>query len=161
MSTTLESSLRGIALRRFPVPPDCRAVQMGHSLCRKKNELTERLHWKLVDGISRISGCICIQSQERLVWLLDHSENELWKQPPDPVLEAVAKMVSDENREWEGSPTELAEALRLDMAVNRLLRFECECQPPAGRTSGEVRKQNQAYRTAYPADLHGDRSTYG
>ena len=26
------------------------------------------------------------------------------KQPPDPVLEAVAKIVSDENREWEGSP---------------------------------------------------------
>ena len=39
-------------------PLDCRAVQMGHSSCRKKNELTERLHWKLVDGISRISGCI-------------------------------------------------------------------------------------------------------
>mgnify|MGYP002236595985 CR=1 FL=1 len=41
------------------------------------------------------------KDQERLVWLLDHAENELWKQPPDPVLEAVAKMVSDENREWE------------------------------------------------------------
>ena len=46
------------------------------------------------------------KDQERLVWLLDHAENELWKQPPDPVLEAVAKIVSDENREWEGSPTE-------------------------------------------------------
>ena len=62
------------------------------------------------------------KDQERLVWLLDHAENELWKQPPDPVLEAVAKIVSDENREWEGSPTELAEALRLDMAVNRLTK---------------------------------------
>lgn len=38
------------------------------------------------------------------------------------MLEAVAKIVSDENREWEGSPTELAEALRLDMAVNRLTK---------------------------------------
>ena len=62
------------------------------------------------------------KDQERLVWLLDHAENELWKQPPDPVLEAVAKIVSAENREWEGSPTELAEALRLDMAVNRLTK---------------------------------------
>lgn len=62
------------------------------------------------------------KDQERLVWLLDHAENELWKQPPDPVLEAVAKIVSDENREWEGSPTELTEALRLDMAVNRLTK---------------------------------------
>ena len=62
------------------------------------------------------------KDQERLGWLLDHAENELWKQPPDPVLEAVAKMVSDENREWEGSPTELAEALQLNMAVNRLTK---------------------------------------
>ena len=31
------------------------------------------------------------KDQESLVWVLDHAENELWKQPPDPVLEAVAK----------------------------------------------------------------------
>lgn len=37
-------------------------------------------------------------------------------------MEAVAKIVSDENRKWEGSPTELAEALRLDVAVNRLTK---------------------------------------
>ena len=57
-----------------------------------------------------------------MVWLLYHAENELWKQPPDPVLEAVAKIVSDENREWEGSPTELSEVLQLNMAVNRLTK---------------------------------------
>ena len=34
------------------------------------------------------------KDQESLVWVLDHAENELWKQPPDPVLEAVAKIVS-------------------------------------------------------------------
>ena len=62
------------------------------------------------------------KDQENLIWSLDHAENELWKQPPDPVLKAVAKIVSDENREWEGSPTELAEALQLNMAVNRLTK---------------------------------------
>ena len=62
------------------------------------------------------------KDQERLVWLLDHAENELWKQPPDPVLEAVAKIVSADNREWEGSPTELAQAIQTDMAVNRLTK---------------------------------------
>ena len=86
--------------------------------------------------------------------------NELWKQPPDPVLEAVAKIVSTENREWEGSPTELAQAIQTDMAVNRPHQTsECDCQPLAGRTSGEVREQNQARRAAYPADLHGGGST--
>ncbi len=35
------------------------------------------------------------KDQESLVWKLDHAENELWKQqPPDPILEAVAKIVS-------------------------------------------------------------------
>ena len=48
------------------------------------------------------------KDQENLVWGLDHAENELWKQPPDPVLVAVAKIVSVDNREWEGSPTGLA-----------------------------------------------------
>ena len=62
------------------------------------------------------------KDQESLVWDLDHAENELWKQPPDPVLEAVAMIVSDENREWEGSPTELAQAIQTDMAVNRLTK---------------------------------------
>ena len=62
------------------------------------------------------------KDQESLVWVLDHAENELWKQPPDPVLEAVAKIVSDDNREWEGSPTELAQVIQTDMAVNRLTK---------------------------------------
>ena len=44
------------------------------------------------------------------------------KQPQDPVLEAVAKIVSADNREWEGSPTELAQAIQTDMAVNRLTK---------------------------------------
>ena len=57
------------------------------------------------------------KDQEHLVWELERAENELWKQPPDPVLEAVSKMVSAENPDWEGSPTELAETLQTDMAV--------------------------------------------
>ena len=35
---------------------------------------------------------------------------------------AVSKMVSAENPDWEGSPTELAETLQTDMAVNRLTK---------------------------------------
>ena len=62
------------------------------------------------------------KDQESLVWDLDHAENELWKQPPDPVLEAIAKIVSADNREWEGSPTELAQAIQTDMAANRITK---------------------------------------
>ena len=62
------------------------------------------------------------KDQEHLVWELERAENELWKQPPDPVLEAVSKIVSAENPDWEGSPTELAKTLQTDMAVNRLTK---------------------------------------
>lgn len=62
------------------------------------------------------------KDQEHLVWLLDHAENELWKPPPDPVLKAVSRIVSPETPHWEGSPTELAQAIHMDMAVNRLTR---------------------------------------
>ena len=62
------------------------------------------------------------KDQEHLVWELERAEKELWKQPPDPVLEAVSKMVSAENPDWEGSPTELVEILQTDMAVNRLTK---------------------------------------
>ena len=62
------------------------------------------------------------KDQEHLIWLLDRTENELWKSPPDPILEAVAKIVSEDRREWEGSPTELARLLQTDMAVNRLTK---------------------------------------
>ena len=31
------------------------------------------------------------KDQECLIWLLDHAENELWKQPPDPVLEGCGE----------------------------------------------------------------------
>ena len=50
-------------------------------------------------------------------------ENELYKEPPDPVLDAVAKLVSAECREWIGSPSELAEAIQTGMVSNALTKY--------------------------------------
>ena len=50
-------------------------------------------------------------------------ENELYKEPPDPVLDAVAKLVSLECREWIGSPSELTEAIQTEMASNALTKY--------------------------------------
>ena len=63
-----------------------------------------------------------IKHPEQLNWELDHTENELWKQQPDALLNAVAKLVSAESPEWEGSPTELSEILSQDIAANRLTK---------------------------------------
>ena len=50
-------------------------------------------------------------NRERCVWEFQGAETELWKLPPDPLLEAVAKMLSPEQPEWSGAPTELLERL--------------------------------------------------
>ena len=57
------------------------------------------------------------------IWNLERMENELYKEPPDPVLDAVAKLVSLECREWIGSPSELAEAIQTGMASNALTKY--------------------------------------
>lgn len=57
------------------------------------------------------------------IWNLERMENELYKEPPDPMLEAVAKLVSSECREWVGSPSELAEAIQTGMASNALTKY--------------------------------------
>ena len=57
------------------------------------------------------------------IWNLERMENELYKEPPDPVLDAVAKLVSAEFREWIGSPSELVEAIQTGMASNALTKY--------------------------------------
>ena len=57
------------------------------------------------------------------IWNLDRTETELFKEPPDAVLEAVAKLVTSEQPEWTGSPSDLAEILNAGMAANALTKY--------------------------------------
>ena len=41
--------------------------------------------------------------REQCVWKLTKAETELWKEPADPILEAVAKVVSEEQPLWSGT----------------------------------------------------------
>ncbi len=57
------------------------------------------------------------------LWELTKTETELWKQPPDPVLEAIAGVVTVESPMWDGTATELLNLLpELDMQPNVLTR---------------------------------------
>lgn len=60
---------------------------------------------------------------ETQIWNLERTENELHREPPDRILEAVAKLVSAEHREWTGSPSELADAVNTGMAANALTKY--------------------------------------
>ena len=62
------------------------------------------------------------KNMERLTWELERVETELWKLPPDPVLEKIGALLSGEIQEWNGSPTELVLVLELDMKPNLLTK---------------------------------------
>ena len=60
------------------------------------------------------------RNPETLVWELEKTETELWKQPPDPLLENISDKITKENSEWQGTPTELVDFLGVDMKANAL-----------------------------------------
>lgn len=57
---------------------------------------------------------------DRLIWQFEKAETELWKAPPDPLLDAVAALVTPECPSWNGTGTELVEKLELEMRPNTL-----------------------------------------
>lgn len=60
------------------------------------------------------------RNPEKLIWELERTEAELWKLPPEPLLELVAKQLSDDVPDWQGTPTELVSLLGVDMKPNAL-----------------------------------------
>ena len=61
-----------------------------------------------------------LRDENTLCWNLDHIETELWKAPPEPLLEEVAKRITAECPEWYGSPSELCSFLDVDIKANVL-----------------------------------------
>jgi hypothetical protein len=53
-----------------------------------------------------------------------------WKLPPEPLLELVAKQLSDDAPDWQGTPTELVSLLGVDMKPNALtMKLNNQRQP--------------------------------
>lgn len=63
-----------------------------------------------------------IRNQEKLLWDLDHTETELWKSPPDPIVLKIAEFITADNPKWNGNASELVEILKLDIAPNALTK---------------------------------------
>lgn len=61
-----------------------------------------------------------VRNEDTLAWELDRTETELWKAPPEPLLEEVAKRVTADCPCWVGGPTELVVFLGVDMKANAL-----------------------------------------
>ena len=61
-----------------------------------------------------------VRNTQTLLWELEQVETELWKEPPEPIIEKLAAFITSDNAEWCGSPTELVEVLGVDMKANAL-----------------------------------------
>jgi RecA-family ATPase len=72
-----------------------------------------------------------VRNTKTLLWDMESAETELWEEEPDPLLEEVAKVVSEDNPKWEGSVTALAKliqysaspislAMKLNVCADRL-----------------------------------------
>lgn len=62
------------------------------------------------------------RDMERLTWEMERAETELWKVPSDPILTAVATMVNADKPTWDGTATDLVDALGLGIKANTLTR---------------------------------------
>lgn len=62
------------------------------------------------------------RNPERLIWELEKAETELWKEPPEPLLEEIAKHINADLPEWQGTPTELVALLAIDIQPNALTK---------------------------------------
>ena len=61
--------------------------------------------------------------RERCVWKFKKAETELWKQPPNPLLEAINNFLTEDKPEWEGTATELVSQLpNMQIQANVLSR---------------------------------------
>lgn len=63
-----------------------------------------------------------LRNEENLTWTLEGADCELWKEPPDPLLEQVARLVIPEQPVWQGSGAELLERLGLNTTASSLTR---------------------------------------
>lgn len=61
-----------------------------------------------------------VRNPEKLIWELESVETELWKEPPDSILEAVANLVSEQD--WTGTPSQLVKELGFDIPPNALTK---------------------------------------
>ena len=59
-----------------------------------------------------------IRNMETLLWELQKAETELWREPPEPLLDEIVEIVMKDISFWEGSATELISLLKIEIQPN-------------------------------------------
>lgn len=92
----------------------------GAFLLQKENRTSNNATLDISGRDQQDQRLYLLRDPEKMVWMLERSETDLWKVPPDPLLEAVAAWVAMQGNEWSGTATELVEYLELDIKPNVL-----------------------------------------
>ncbi len=76
------------------------------------------------------------RNEETLAWELERVETELWKAPPEPLLEQVSAFLFSTGKDWVGTPTELSALLGVDMKTE--VSAGCRVTFSKGSPAGEA-----------------------
>ncbi|MDO4308956.1 MAG: helicase RepA family protein [Eubacteriales bacterium] len=63
-----------------------------------------------------------IRNTETLLWELQKTETELWREPPEPLLEQINQRLTTDCPRWQGTATELVGWLGVEMSPNSITR---------------------------------------
>ena len=120
----------------------------GAFVMKKEKRTDNRATLELVGRDQPDQKLYLLRNEENLQWELEGVERELWKRPPDALLEQVAQLVTEEQPEWRGSASELAElvgdhANGIVKKLNRRARWLYEdygivYQRNRGRTGSQI-----------------------
>lgn len=88
-----------------------------------KEKRTDSAATLSISGRDQSDQCLhLVRDEETLQWSFDHADTEMYKEPPDPLLEKVAALVTEERPTWKGSATELIAATGCEIQPNALTK---------------------------------------
>lgn len=99
-----------------------------------------------------------LRNMETLLWDFQRAETELWKEPPEPLIDEIAELVMKDLSFWEGSATELVSLLTVEISINSISK---KLNVLSGRLYAEHqiagRYQNNRHRCHEPSRKGSDR----
>jgi hypothetical protein len=94
----------------------------GAFVLRKQNRTDRSAVLEIVGRDQPDQKIYLTRDEERLIWNLDHVDQQIWKDPPDPVVDKVVGLISGDRTAWVGSATDLLNELEITKTANALTR---------------------------------------
>jgi RecA-family ATPase len=95
----------------------------GGFIMQKKKRTDNKATLEIIGRDQQDQRLHLLFDREHCIWQLTETETELWKEPPDPILKCVVRIVTPKSPVWTGSASELiANIDGLDIQPNVLTR---------------------------------------